>query len=75
VQQIVSGVAFVEPSRRNVYCHLTLDANKKERNKLESLISAVWQKVIALDLPDVSAYGQDMRGTLDFEDQLITGEI
>jgi DNA helicase-2/ATP-dependent DNA helicase PcrA len=75
VQQIVSGVAFVEPSMRNVYCHLTLDANKKERDKLESLISAVWQKVITLDLPDVSAYGQDMRGTLDFEDQLIAGEI
>ena len=75
IQSVTSKIAFVEPSRRDVYYELTLNADKKERDKLESLIDAVWQKIMALELPDVSAYGQDMQGTLDFEDHLISGQI
>lgn len=39
------------------------------------LIEAVWQKIINLDLPDVSSYPPDFEGILAFEADLISGKI
>ena len=75
VKTLASRVSFVEPSRRDVYYDLNLDAGQAERHELESLIQAVWEKIINLDLPDISNYGLDMTGITAFEDDLTSGTI
>lgn len=67
----LSKVVFVEPTRRDVYCELTLDADKTERQKFESLIAVVWQNIVDLVLPDISSYSKDMHGIETFESSLL----
>lgn len=43
-----------------------------EINRLEKLIQAVWQKVMALDLPDIKKYPQNIEGILQFEEDLLS---
>ncbi len=75
IESVSSRVAFVEPSRRDVYYELILEATDRERNKLETLLQAVWQKVLSLDLPDVSGYSLDMQGIETFEQDLLEGNV
>lgn len=46
-----------------------------EINRLEKLILAVWDKIIALDLPDTSVFSPDINGIAQFEQNLIAGTI
>lgn len=75
LQSVSSKVAFVEPSRRDVYYELALDVSNSERKNLEALINVVRQKIISLDLPDVSSYSLSTQGIEDFEEDLINGKI
>jgi DNA helicase II / ATP-dependent DNA helicase PcrA len=75
VKSIKSKVVFVEPTIGEIYYQLTLDADQKERSEFESLLTAVWQKITNLDLPNIQAYGTDMNSISTFEDDLITGAI
>ncbi|HSX27266.1 MAG TPA: hypothetical protein VLG25_00620, partial [Patescibacteria group bacterium] len=68
-------IAFVEPSRRDIYYELTLDADSKERNRLQNLIQAVWQKINQVNFPDTTVYSPDFRGVISFEDDLINDKI
>lgn len=45
------------------------------RGRMKNLIKAVYDKIINLDFPDVSAYSQDYEGILAFEEDLLEGEV
>lgn len=53
----------------------TYTPTKAEIARQKQLIEAVWQKIINLDLPDVSSYPPDFEGILAFEADLISGKI
>lgn len=67
---VVSQIDFVEPSRRDVYFKLVLDADQKERQRLDSLIKAVWNCIVELNLPSIDHYSPNAKGIQDFEDNL-----
>lgn len=75
VSQTELKIAFVEPSRRNNYYELILDADEKERAVLQNLIQVVWQKITQADFPGTAAYGADYNGVVAFEEDLIKGNI
>lgn len=68
-------VQFVEPDENNQILNLNSDFSKEEIEHFEKLIDAVWKHIINLDLPDVSNYSKDIKGTLAFEQDLIEGKI
>lgn len=46
-----------------------------ELTALKQLIEAVWQKIIKLDFPDISAYSKDLAGMVQFEKDLREGKV
>lgn len=64
---------FVEPTAggRIVALEMTYDHDEFER--FRALVKAVWRRIQALDLPDVSAYPPSLKGIRQFEDDLIGG--
>lgn len=54
---------------------LSYAPSKEDVAHLRLLIEAVWKKIKALDLPDVSSYPQDIDGITQFEQDLIDGKI
>lgn len=65
---------FLEPVK-NKFVTLPLEIDGDEVNRLKMLIEVVYQKIINLDFPDVSKYSQDMKGCLEFEEDLLSGKI
>ncbi len=72
IESVDLQVAFVEPSRRDIYYQLSLDSNDNELLILKKLIQAVWHKIMAADIPDTSGYSPDFAGIKAFENDLIT---
>ncbi|MBP7806908.1 ATP-dependent helicase [Candidatus Saccharibacteria bacterium] len=54
---------------------LDLQPSDEELDKLQKLITIVWQRVQDLDFPDVSKYSEDIEGIIEFENDLISGTI
>ncbi len=71
IKSIDLKVVFVEPSKRGAYRELVLEASNQERRQLEGLMHAVWEKVLDVDLPDMSIYSEDYQGVIDFERDLL----
>lgn len=65
---------FVEPDEngRIQELHLPLDEDEYQRNR--KLTESVWQRIVALDLPDTSGYTQDLKGIEQFESDLTSEE-
>lgn len=63
---------FVEPNDQGVIqeLHLPFDEAEFERNKL--LAEVIWKHLKNLQLPDVSRYSQDLKGTEAFEADLLS---
>ncbi len=66
-----SLLRFVEPDQYGHIKSLTLEAEEAEHMRLQLLIQAVWQKIMALDFPDTSEYAPDLSGIQAFEDALL----
>lgn len=49
--------------------------SKEEIDRLGAVARAVYQKIIAYDLPDTSAYKPDITGILQFEQDLLDGKV
>lgn len=54
---------------------LVVTFTDKELQHFEALIAAVWQHIQDLNFPDVSSYPKNFKGILDFENDLINGDI
>ena len=65
---------FVEPrqgDRKIITLPLMLTKEKTER--MARLIGKVYEKIMNLDLPDISKYSQDIKGVEEFEEDLLEG--
>lgn len=64
---------FVE---EETFTELVLDAGEKEIERTQKLLEAVYHKIITLDItPDISKYGETFKGTIEFEEDLLQGNI
>jgi RecB family exonuclease len=71
---VTSGrLEFVEPDGQGKIYSLDLvfDDSREEMDRLKLLLTAMWQKVKALDMPHIDAYSKDLKGIQAFEDDLI----
>lgn len=75
--EVTAGaLEFVEPDESGQLLDpLALTFDAAELNRFTKLIAAVWQHIIQLDFPDVSAYETNARGVAQFEQDLIDGKI
>jgi hypothetical protein len=48
---------------------------EEDVSRMKKLIEAVYKKIVNLDFPDISAYEQNIKGILQFEEDLIQGHI
>jgi DNA helicase-2/ATP-dependent DNA helicase PcrA len=63
---------FIEPPpEENKIYRLTLEFDNQEVERLEKLISVIWQRVQELDLPETGGYPKTMKGIRDFEADLL----
>lgn len=64
---------FIEPDERGVITSpLELSFDKEEVARIASLIKIVWKHIKTLSIPDVSEYSSDIKGTLQFEEVLLS---
>jgi len=47
----------------------------EEVERTKKLIAAVYKKITSLDFPDCEEYSKDIKGVLQFEEDLIGGKI
>ena len=67
---------FVEPDMKTGDILSLEDTfSEEELAEFARLIGIVWRKITTLDLPDVSGYSADYKGMLQFEKDLLTGDI
>ena len=72
-QFVGARLQFVEPNARSgEILALEEQFSAEELAEFGQLISVVWQKIISLELPDVSGYSVDYKGLLAFEQDLLT---
>jgi DNA helicase-2/ATP-dependent DNA helicase PcrA len=62
---------FVEPDEDGDIRALDVDYTHEDLETFKKLIQSVWNCIMALDLPDTSAYTQNYKGVLEFEKYLI----
>jgi len=73
---VTSGtIAFVEPSKSGDIVSHNIGYDSDELTRFEKLIAIVWQKIMALDLPDTSGYEPTLKGVVQFEEDLLAGAI
>jgi len=65
------ALEFLEPDKKGKVHELIADITKEETERARALIEAVFAKIMALDLPDVSAFSDDLAGIIAFEDSLL----
>jgi hypothetical protein len=62
---------FIEPDEEGNLISLELDYDKAELEQLKKLVSAIWNRVLELDFPDISKYPATMAGIRQFENELL----
>ncbi|HVV67189.1 MAG TPA: ATP-dependent DNA helicase [Candidatus Saccharimonadales bacterium] len=67
-------MVYVEADTQKLL-RLSYAPSEDDVKRLRLLIEAVWKKIMALDLPDISHYSQDIDGVQQFEQDLIDGTI
>jgi DNA helicase-2/ATP-dependent DNA helicase PcrA len=69
---VASGrLCFVEPTKSGKISTLELNFENQEIERLALLIEKIWNKIITLDLPDISRYEPTLKGILQFEQDLL----
>ena len=67
---------FVEPDMKTGGILSLEDTfSREELTEFTQLIETIWRKITTLDLPDISGYSADYKGMLQFEKDLLAGEI
>jgi len=65
---------FVEPTPNGEILALEATFTSDELERFRQLLTAVWQKITTLDLPDTSTYEPSYKGILAFEEDLLAGK-
>lgn len=68
-------LAFIEPDKAGESIVLSLDLSEQDIDRTKQLIEAVWRRIATLTLPDTSAYSNDLKGILAFEQDLIDDKV
>ncbi len=68
-------IQFIEPASSGDIISLETNFLDEDIVRFEKLIGVVWNKIMALDLPDASGYEQTLKGILAFEQDLIDGKV
>ena len=67
---------FVEPDMKTGDILSLEDTfSREELSEFTQLIEIIWRKITTLDMPNISGYSADYKGMLQFEKDLLTGEI
>ena len=67
---------FVEPDMKTGDILSLEDAfSSEELSEFAKLVNIIWQKITTLDMPNISGYSADYKGMLQFEKDLLAGEI
>ena len=67
---------FVEPDMKTGDILSLEDTfSREELSEFTQLIDIIWRKITTLDMPDISGYSADYKGMLQFEKDLLAGEI
>lgn len=64
-------VEFIEPDDNGDIRELHLPFDEAEYQRVRRLTEIVWQRIVTLDLPDISAYTPDLAGIEAFEADLL----
>lgn len=64
-------IQFIEPLPSGEIITLDLTPSADERERFHRLVSAVWNRIINLDLPDITDFSPNLKGMVDFERWLI----
>jgi DNA helicase-2/ATP-dependent DNA helicase PcrA len=67
-------LVFVEPDSDGKINEVRVTFEAKELEHTKQLLSALWARVMTLDMPDVSSYGDSLKDIRAFEDWLIENE-
>lgn len=62
---------FLEPETSGKIVDLSFDMLEIDTERMKKLIEVVYGKIISLDFPDVSEYSKDLKGVLQFEEDLL----
>lgn len=74
--EVIAGrLCFVEPTKSGKISTLEMSFEKEELDRLSLLIEKIWQRIITLDLPDVSKYEPTLKGILAFEEDLLNDDL
>ncbi|MDB5162155.1 MAG: uvrD [Candidatus Saccharibacteria bacterium] len=71
----VGRLEFVEPTKTGEISTLEMSFEKEELERFEQLIAKIWERIINLDLPDVSGFDSSYKGVLAFEEALLNGNV
>ena len=71
----VEGILEFLEIKDNVFNKLSLNYEEKEIERLKKLIEIVYNKIINLDFPDTSKYSKNYTGCIEFENDLLEGNI
>ncbi len=65
---------FMEPKNRQII-DLSMDIDEADAARLRKLIEIVYKKIKDLDFPNIGSYSKDIKGIVQFEEDLINGKI
>jgi len=66
---------FVEPTMSGDIIHLEAQFTNDELETFTKLVTAIWQHITTLNLPETEKYEPDYKGILAFEQDLIDGNL
>ncbi len=62
---------FVEPDENDNIRSLEISFQEKDILEFKQLVKAVWDRIISLDLPDISNFSKSLKGIKDFEKSIV----
>lgn len=70
-----TALQFVEPDENGEILSLSHTVTADDQERLRKLIGIIWQHIMDLDFPDTSGYSLNLKGVLQFEDDLLNGKL
>jgi DNA helicase II / ATP-dependent DNA helicase PcrA len=75
-KRIVSGkIEFIEADANGKLHTIEIEIDEELKDRVRKLANVVYNKIMNLDFPDTSQYKESLKGILDFEEDLLSGNI